>query len=97
MTGVQTCALPIFQDQVQPPFMKSHQLDLAFLPFVDDIRPRRSTRITMNPLSPEHSDESHQQGDGQTGEEDGLSRDGGGAGIQDGDQRIESTKRGVLL
>ena len=77
--------------------MKSHELDLAFFPPVGDTRPRGSPCITMNPLSPEHCDESHEQGDGQTGEEDRLSRDGGGAGFQGGSQRIESTKRGVLL
>jgi hypothetical protein len=61
------------------------------------IFPCRGWSVIQDPLLPQHCDEGHEQCDGQTGEEDGLSFDDAGGNVRDGSQRVDSTERGVLL
>jgi hypothetical protein len=53
--------------------------------------------MIQDPLFPQHRDEGHEQRDGQTGEEDGLSFGDTGGDIRDGSQWVVSTERRVLL
>ena len=79
-------------DQAQSPLLESHELDLAFLPSINNIPPGRDPSVVQDPLLPQHGDEGHEQCKRQTGEEDGLNSDDSGWDVRDRCQGISSTK-----
>lgn len=82
---------------MQSPLLKPHEFLLAFLPPIGDVSPRRDPGIIQDPLLSQYGNEGHEQCDGKTGEEDGLSSDDTGGDGCDGCKRVGSTKGGVLL
>ena len=79
-------------DQAQSPLLESHELDLAFLPSINNITPGRDPSVVQDPLFPQHRDKGHEQREGQSGEEDGLSSDNTGWDVRDGCQGVGPTE-----
>ena len=84
-------------DQAQPPLLESDEFGLVCLPSIDDVPPRWGSGIIQDPLFRQHRDEGDEQRDGQTDEEDGLSSEDAGGDTRDRCQRVDSSKRSVLL